>query len=250
MTGHEPVERPDGPGEDPFREWDAAYVLGALGPTDRRLFEDHLAGCDACRGRVGDLAGLPGVLRALPADQAVALVAGPGPGPGGATGTDAGVAPVVELGAVARRARASRGRRRVALVASAAAVALVAGAGGACVGRSSAPQPVASDVARLELRPVGEVDVVAQLTLEPKGWGTRLDWSCEYPSGGPYDGPAPVYELVLVQEDGTSTVAATWSATAGHARDLGASSSVPADDIARVEIRLEGARDALASALT
>ena len=28
---------------DPYREWDAAYVLGALAPAERRDFEAHLA---------------------------------------------------------------------------------------------------------------------------------------------------------------------------------------------------------------
>ena len=39
------------PPPDPYREWDAAYVLGALSPRDRRAFEQHLATCPACRSR-------------------------------------------------------------------------------------------------------------------------------------------------------------------------------------------------------
>ena len=36
-------------GGDRYAEWDAAYVLGALSPSDRRTYERHLAECAACR---------------------------------------------------------------------------------------------------------------------------------------------------------------------------------------------------------
>ncbi|GCD18670.1 anti-sigma factor family protein [Cellulomonas algicola] len=240
MTGRDSADRPDLPADDPFREWDAAYVLGALGPSDRRRFEEHLAVCDACQDRVAELAGMPGLLRALPPEQAVALLA---PEP-----SDLTEAEVVDLAAVARRARSARRRRRLATIATAAAVALVAAVGGAWVARTVAPAPVTAQAAHLALRPVGGVDVTANLTMQQKNWGTRLDWSCEYPA--PPADYTLVYELVLVEGDGTATVVATWSSHSGQARGLGASSSIPADDIARVEIRLQGADDPLAAAMT
>lgn len=240
MTGRDSADRPDLPADDPFREWDAAYVLGALGPSDRRRFEEHLAGCDACQDRVADLAGMPGLLRALPPDQATALLA---PEP-----ADVPEAEVVDLAAVAGRARTTRRRRRLATIATAAAVALLAAVGGAWIARTVAPAPVTAQASHLALRPVGSVDVTANLTLQQKNWGTRLDWSCEYPA--PPTDYAFVYELVLVESDGTATVVATWSSHSGEARGLGASSSIPAEDIARVEIRLQGAEDPLAAAMT
>ena len=39
----------DRPGPDPYAEWDAAYVLGALSPAERLEFEGHLSGCGRCR---------------------------------------------------------------------------------------------------------------------------------------------------------------------------------------------------------
>jgi anti-sigma factor RsiW len=45
-------------------------VLGALTPGDRRRYEAHLRSCPACRGEVASLAGLPGLLRRLSAQQA------------------------------------------------------------------------------------------------------------------------------------------------------------------------------------
>ena len=41
---------------DRFRDWDAAYVLGALSTEDRRAFERHLASCPECAADVAELA--------------------------------------------------------------------------------------------------------------------------------------------------------------------------------------------------
>jgi anti-sigma factor RsiW len=87
MTGRDTDERAGG--VDPFREWDAAYVLGSLDPADRRAFEDHLRTCAACRAAVAELAGMPGLLRMVPAQEATTLGGPP-------------VAEVVELASVAR----------------------------------------------------------------------------------------------------------------------------------------------------
>ncbi len=79
----------------------------------------------------------------------------------------------------------------------------------------------------------------AELTLTPASWGTRLDWSCSYPAGVWEDGAT--YELVLVDDDGTRSVVATWSSTeAGSSSGLGASSAVPVDGIARLELGVVG----------
>ena len=58
--------------EDEFATYDAAYVLGALSPADRRAFEIHLKGCAACAGSVGELAGLPGLMSRVSLDQLTA----------------------------------------------------------------------------------------------------------------------------------------------------------------------------------
>ena len=48
---------------------DGAYVLGSLSPTERKEFEQHLAGCKECARNVRQLAGLPGLLARV--DRAV-----------------------------------------------------------------------------------------------------------------------------------------------------------------------------------
>ena len=55
---------------DEFATWDAAYVLGALSPTERREFEAHLRECDRCSEAVSELAGMPGILSRVPREQA------------------------------------------------------------------------------------------------------------------------------------------------------------------------------------
>ncbi|MFC7876445.1 anti-sigma factor family protein [Isoptericola sp. NPDC057391] len=244
---------------DPYREWDAAYVLGALSPADRRAYEQHLAGCDACRAAVAELAGMPGLLASVPAEHAIATAprdtdAGPGRAAGG--GDDGDLADVVPLAALAGAARRSRRRRR-SLAAVAASALLVGGVGaglalggaGEGPGQAPSPPPVAQ-VTAVDLEPVGAVDVRASLTATPRPWGTSLEWSCTYPPrAGAYDAAGvATYELVLVDDDEGRTVAATWTGSGTASTGLGAASSVPLDRIARVEIADAGG-ETLASAV-
>ncbi|MGH3314414.1 MAG: anti-sigma factor family protein, partial [Streptomyces sp.] len=58
---------------DPYREWDSAYVLGALSVPERLQFERHLEVCQVCVRSVNDLAGMPGILGRLSIDDALAV---------------------------------------------------------------------------------------------------------------------------------------------------------------------------------
>lgn len=49
--------------------WDGAYVLGALSPTERLEFEEHLTRCDDCSRSVRELAGVPGLLAQVGPDD-------------------------------------------------------------------------------------------------------------------------------------------------------------------------------------
>jgi hypothetical protein len=61
------------------------YVLGAIGPAERAQVDDHLAVCPWCREQLAGLAGLPGLLRRVPLDEALQAgtddASGPPPGP-------------------------------------------------------------------------------------------------------------------------------------------------------------------------
>ncbi|MFF2268658.1 anti-sigma factor family protein [Cellulosimicrobium cellulans] len=237
------------PPPDPYREWDAAYVLGALSPHDRRTFEQHLATCSACREAVGELAGMPGILGMLTAEHADALVDGTRDAGtrGDANDTsDDGV--VVPLAVVAAGARRRQVRRRALLGAAAVGLVVAGVAGGVAITRpDDAPPPVAAGTTEVALEPVGAADVRADLTLTSAAWGTRLDWSCSYPVGEWEDGAT--YQLVLVDDAGAREVVATWSSTkAGSSDGLGASSAVPVDGIARLELGVVGVDGALAAA--
>src|ERR1700733_6275385 len=59
---------------DPYREWDAAYVLGSLSPSERREYELHLADCPDCAAAIADLAGISGILSVVPVTRATALL--------------------------------------------------------------------------------------------------------------------------------------------------------------------------------
>ncbi|WP_147916643.1 anti-sigma factor family protein [Ruania zhangjianzhongii] len=232
--------------EDKYTDWDAAYVLGALSAQERREFERHLAGCGRCRKAVTELAGMPAVLSELSSEQAVALAAqdGDGAAPGGAD--------VVPIAALASAAGRRRRRRRIWQ--GAAALALVAAggmAGSALSGLGGESEP--AEVTAITLDPVGGSRVTADLTLTPSTWGTRMEWSCSYPSSGGSGGQAPpqtsVYELVLVGADGSRTVVATWTGDGDdHASGLLASSAVPMEDITRIELGVEDADLVLAAA--
>ena len=60
-------------GVDPYAEWDAAYVLGALGWAERAEYEEHLASCARCQASVSELAGMPGLLAQVPPGEALSV---------------------------------------------------------------------------------------------------------------------------------------------------------------------------------
>jgi hypothetical protein len=210
--------------DDPFHDWDAAYVLGLLGPDDRRAFEQHLTTCAACSAAVAELAGMPGILATLSKDEAVALLE-----PADEPSSD---------GLVTRLAVAARRRRRrvrLAIAGAGVAAALGLGIGGYVVG--SADEPASGQfVAMSEVRPGV---MTASLRVEEKAWGTKLDWNCHYLATGGYSS-SRVYELVITDTSGRETVAATWVATSPKAASLSTASAVPKDEIRRVDIRLAG----------
>ncbi|VXC24285.1 anti-sigma factor [Aeromicrobium sp. 9AM] len=216
--------------DDPFHDWDAAYVLGQLGPDDRRAYEQHLKTCASCSAAVAELAGMPGILATLTKDEALALL---DPEP---------VEPASD-GLVTRLAvAAGRRRRRVRLAIAGAGVAaaLGLGVGGYVVGSADDP-PSGHFVAMSEVQPG---IMTANVRVEKKAWGTRIDWNCHYVATGGYSA-SRVYELVVTDTSGHETVAATWTASSPKAASLSASSSVPKAQIRRVDIRVAGSDEPL-----
>lgn len=220
--------------EDRYAEWDAAYVLGSLPADERREYERHLETCDRCTAAVAELVGLPGLLAKLPADQAIEIAE-----PDGRPDTR----PESSLASVAHRVRTRRRRRRVWVTATAAAAVLAAVLGGLAVGTGRvdpATVPAASAPTADRYALVGDRGLDVDLAVSGEPWGTRFDWGCSY--GGRSWSPdgSVMYDLVVVRDDGTAETIASWSAAGEDARGLSASTNVPREDIASVQVRLRG----------
>ncbi|MBZ2197507.1 anti-sigma factor family protein [Occultella gossypii] len=232
---------------DRYADWDGAYVLGSLSPTERREYEEHLAGCPACRAAVTDLAGMPGLLAQVSAEDARTLLAGM-PGPPSEASPDAArtrladePAPVTPLRPRTRPPL----RRRLLAVAAAIALVLLGGVGGLALAQRDTAPP--TDAIELELTQVDASGVSADVQLTPRPWGTSLGWDCSYPTGQYAPPEDAVYTLTLVDADGARTVAATWTSAGGGASGLSAATDLPTEAIVAVEIGLAGQEDALAS---
>ena len=227
---------------DEFRDWDAAYVLGALGPEDRRAYERHLTNCPACTAAVSELAGMPGLLRKLQAEDAEALMTGPNDGH--LRGKQHEPSLVQRLAITVNKRRRRVRATAVALMVSAAAVLAF---GGIFIGASLAPSanvaqspttsaPTGTAVMMIPVQPG---TMTATLRVSSKAWGTRFDWTCDYANvNGGLDG-AKTYSMVMTDTSGGETVIATWSATQKpRAAELASSSSIATSKIRRVEIRV------------
>ena len=227
---------------DKYREWDAVYVLGSLVPSERREFEEHLAGCARCRAAVAELAGLPSLLGTLSAEEAQALERG-------------GDTRASELPALGEAVRRRRQRMRLAVAglvlgASAASgavtLAVIVPATEAMQSAPPAKQSQSGSVSTLNFTAVVANPLAAKGSIAGQEWGTRIDWECSYrtsPTGYPsspgtgVDGTAEKYALVVVDSRGITTQVASWTADPGMVVMPTATTSIPAADIRRVEIR-------------
>ncbi|ALE92120.1 hypothetical protein AOC05_06885 [Arthrobacter alpinus] len=223
---------------DEFATWDAAYILGALPPTERRAYEDHLAGCAACRARVAGLSPLPGLLAVAGAEQ-----------------DPAEVQTVPAYRVFGRKVR----RRRARWALAAAAAVLITGAGtlgltaaldGSFPGAGvpTAADPATSQTSHgpgiaVRFTSTGQTALQATGALAPRPWGTQISWTCSYAATG-YQGDT-TYELVLRSTDGKSTVVGSWQASPGETVTPVATTTVAVDDIAALEVRRAGTVQAL-----
>lgn len=216
---------------DPYAQWDAAYVLGALSPAERGEYEEHLAGCASCRSALADLAGVPAALGLVPPGEVLAMDldddALPPP-------------PSALLHPVAGRPaqRWARWRRPLAV---AAAALLIGGVGGYAVGsatRDPGPAVVATGPHRLAFSPVGPSTMTAVVDVVPTADGTTLSVQCQYASA---DGGAPPaytdYAIWVVDRDGRGQEIRTWTARPGTLMHPSGVASLPVASIASVEIR-------------
>lgn len=216
---------------DRFATWDAAYVLGALSPAERRDFEEHLAGCPACQAAVSEVAGLPGLLAQVPAEDAALLAAAPP-----TDVLDDGPPPDL----VARiRARSSRRRRWVVPVAGAAAALVLALAG---TGYALGLLPFgSSDPRRLAFEAVRPTALTAVVDVVPVENGTDIEVQCAYgetnePSPGSGYGNAD-YTIFVIDRAGNATEIKRWGVKPNRTMTPEGHTRLKAGQIEAVEIR-------------
>jgi anti-sigma-K factor RskA len=193
----------------------AAYVLGALAAGERSDFETHLAQCTECRQSVGELAGIPGLLSRVSVDDLA---------------HDMPVPDTLVPGLL-RAVRRSGRRRRVAVGAlSAAAVVLAITGTVLVVNRGDAPvAPVATAMTAVAPSPVS-----ASVALVSHRWGTAITMTCRYAEDNEWSRP---YDLVAVDDTGTSYDIATWVVGPGKTASISGSVPVSREHIDRLEIR-------------
>ncbi len=212
---------------------DAAYVLGALAPTERHVFEAHLPTCAECTQAVRELAGLPGLL-----SLARPEVAGAGTENRGREPVPGELLPQLVL-----RVRRAQRRQTILVAALAAAAAVVVSAG--VIGLVARDQPdtapappVAAAQPMLPVVPELAEPMVANLSLTGVPWGTRLRLTCTYPADDSRGASATAtYALVVRTRSGTVQRVATWRPLPGRTMQLDAATAVDPAGIASVEVR-------------
>ncbi|MGE2690388.1 anti-sigma factor family protein [Mycolicibacterium pulveris] len=205
--------------DDDLAQWDAAYVLGALDAEDRRSYEDYLATNPEKAAELTELTDLPDILDVLSPDEAAALIE-----------------PVGVASLAAKRQQRSRRTVLISAVAAAAALAIVGGVVGATVFPRTSE--VVQTVAMAPMQPGQREGLTAQLAVTEKGWGTELNWSCEYTKDWARN--VASYDIVVTTHDGTQTVVGSWRPAGDEATGLSAATSIPTSQIQTVDIRVSG----------
>lgn len=200
------------------------YVLGAIEPAERALVDAHLARCRRCRDELAGLAALPALLGRVTEDQIAQAGAPP-----------RGLLDAVLARAVAEhRTRTRRSRRWLAVATAAVLVTGGAGlAGGLTLGDhrpvvKAEPTAVGATTVRGTDKTTG---VSAQITLQPKEWGTAFVVRL---TGAPEESRC---RLVVVDRTGRRDVAGSWHVEYEGSADFYGSSMIPKDRIASVEVR-------------
>ena len=228
---------------DKFAQWDAAYVLGALSPTDRREYEEHLASCPACQGAVSELAGIPGLLgQVSPADAAMLSMAVDNKAGHGetatATATEAELAgpPSSLLPKMIKMARTRRRKMLAAVAGIAAAAVLVIG--GVVIGTGLIPLRPDSPQ-RVAFSQVVPSSITAVADVIPGSEGTQINVECVYaevndprPGGGHNE-----YSIFVVDRAGHSSEIKEWPATPNKQMRPSGMTPLQLSQIADLEIR-------------
>jgi anti-sigma factor RsiW len=184
------------------REELGVYVVGAIEPADRARVDRHLASCALCRNELAGLAGLPGMLRKITADEALRAWMDDAAGPPPAPPPDALLA----------RARRIRMRRRLAATVAAAVLLGLAGAGGlrAFAAQPTSPASLAIPWTAMINGSSPATGAWAEVRYAARPWGTELEVQVTgIPAG-------TRCQLVVTGPGGREVVAGGWTIAAGR----------------------------------
>lgn len=203
------------------------YVLGSISPADRSVVDRHLAWCAACREEVAALAGLPALLRRLPAEAAIQI------SPGQAAEHGTGLHPPQPPTALLNQVATVRRRRRWRFAAAAAVLTVAAAAGWgmqlrhpAAVVRAAPQQPWAAVIEAFN--PATKAGATVEYTAEP--WGTSMEVRVT-------GIPAGTACQVWATGPGERVSAGAWTIASSEARDwYPASASLPATSLQSFQV--------------
>lgn len=215
---------------DEFAQWDAAYVLGALSPEDRREFEGHLAGCPACQQSVAEVAGLPGLLTQISLEDAAIWSEAQ-------TAEPSSLPPGTLLPQLISRVRSRRRRVITAVVGVAAGLGLLLGGMGIGLAAQGLPDP--SDSERLAFSVVNPSSLTAVVDVSSVAGGTELQVECQYGEAGQVlpGREYPEYSIVVVDRSDRSSRLKDWHARPSKVMHPQASTPLKRSQIKRIEIR-------------
>lgn len=223
---------------DRFTLFDAAYVLGALSPEERRDFEEHLAGCSDCQAAVSELAGIPGLLAQVSPEDA-ALVAAQT-----SQEVEAEALPKTLLPSRIADQRKRRRRLVTALVAVAAALVLIAG--GIVWNTGLLPIGEPRSPILLAFSHVQPSSITATVEVVPQPEGTDFRVECQYAANGGHPREAyDTYGIWIVDRSGSAVEAKTWPAKPNRVMRPEAHSPLNVSRISYVEIRNEAGQTLL-----
>jgi hypothetical protein len=205
---------------DPYRDWDAAYLLGALSAGDRRAYEEHLRTCAECSAVVGSLAGVPGTLALVPDDRALATLS---------------ASPPNLLPGLVRAVQEDRRRRRFRLAGVLAGVAATAAAIGVVVAIPLAREEPQGDYVVLAQTVASKLTADARLIEER--WGTTIEISCRYDELATPSERARGYDLYVTDESGKASLIASWTASPGTTVKPAATTKLRRSEIKALDIR-------------
>jgi hypothetical protein len=205
---------------DPYREWDAAYLLGALSTKDRHAYEEHLDGCAECSAAVASLGDVPEVLAALPAERALATVTADPPD---------------LLPGLVRNVQRDRRRQRIRFGAVATAIGVAAAVIGALVMIPLTREEPEGDYVVLAQTVSSKLSADARLVPEP--WGTTIEISCRYDELATPSERARGYELYVTDTSGKVQLIASWTSSPGTTVKPAATTKLQRSEIKALDIR-------------